>query len=307
MRIGYPCVNRTVQCGSNKTFRLNSYSEDRLKETVSNNLDCLKQILRFNFEHQLLFFRITSDLVPFASHPINVFDWQSHFRSKFESIGEFVRKNGMRLSMHPDQFTLINSVSRDVFERSVKELEYHVEVLDLMNLDTTAKVQIHVGGVYGNKQASIDRFVERYQMLDASITRRLVIENDDRLYDLNDCLRISEKTTAPVLFDVFHHRLNNPNQIPVEDCFRLTEQTWNRNSDGLPMVDYSSQKPFGAPGQHAETIDLDGFALFLKQSATFDCDVMLEIKDKEKSAMKALNLANDDWRIHRVLMGRRRS
>jgi UV DNA damage endonuclease len=175
-----------------------------------------------------------------------------------------------------------------------------------MNLDTTAKVQIHVGGAYKNKQASIDRFVERYQTLDDAIKRRMVIENDDRQYDLNDCLRISGKTSAPVLFDVFHHKLNNPTQIPVEDCLRLTEQTWDSESDGLPMVDYSSQKPFASPRQHAETIDSEGFALFLKQTANFDFDVMLEIKDKEKSAIKALSLAIDDWRIHRVLTRWRR-
>jgi UV DNA damage endonuclease len=105
-KIGYPCINLTIGCKSDKTFRLKSYSERRLIETVNNNLDCLLRILKFNVQHDLLFFRITSDLVPFASHPICKFNWQNYFRSKFEYIGEFIRKNEIRISMHPDQFTL---------------------------------------------------------------------------------------------------------------------------------------------------------------------------------------------------------
>jgi len=160
MRIGYPCINRSIPCSSNKSFKLKSYSEKRLKETVKNNLDCLLRILEYNLEHDLLFFRVTSDLVPFASHPVNTFDWQDYFRNDFELIGSFVLKNRIRISMHPDQFTLINSIREEIFERSRMELKYHTEVLDLMNLDSSAKVQIHVGGAYNEKQQSMDRFEE---------------------------------------------------------------------------------------------------------------------------------------------------
>jgi len=135
MRIGYPCINLTVGCSAGRTFRLKSYSESRIKQTVKNNLICLQRILKFNVEHDLLFFRITSDIVPFASHPINNFDWQEHFKGDFERIGEFIVRNRMRVSMHPDQFTLINSIREEIFERSEKELKYHAEILDLMKLD----------------------------------------------------------------------------------------------------------------------------------------------------------------------------
>lgn len=297
MRIGYPCINRTISCWGNKTFRLKSYSEARLKDTVKNNLACLLQILKFNLEHRLLFLRLTSDLVPFASHPINTFDWKKHFQPEFASIGEFIRTEGMRISMHPDQFTLINSIRKDVLGRSIEELKYHVEILDLMNLDADAKVQIHVGGAYADKESSIERFVRRFDGLDNSIRRRLVIENDDKLYDLGDCLRISERTGVPILFDVFHHRLNGAAEMTDEDCLKYTTETWDSKNDGPPMVDYSSQNPVGVPGQHAETIDLDDFAMFLKHTGRFDFDVMLEIKDKEESAIEAFKLVSNDGRV----------
>lgn len=297
MRIGYPCINRTIDCTANSTFRLKSYSPNRLRQTVKNNLECLRRILHFNLDHRLFFFRISSDIVPFASHPINRFNWQKYFQEEFEEIGEFIIKNRMRISMHPDQFTLINSIKDEIFERSKNELEYHAEILDLMKLDTSAKVQIHVGGVYGDKKKSMERFVTWFYNLDDSIIRRLVIENDDKLFDLNDCLKINAQIQIPILFDFFHHKLNNSGTQTTEDSFQLTTKTWNEKRDGIPMVDYSSQEPNGLPRQHSQTINIEDFNLFLKQSNPFDFDLMLEIKDKEKSAIKAVDFAIKDWRI----------
>jgi UV DNA damage endonuclease len=295
MKIGYPCINTAVGCTSGRTFRLKSYSEDRLKETIKSNLQCLIQTLKYNRAHNLLFFRICSGLVPFASHPVNTFNWQSCFKADFEAVGDYIKQNGFRISVHPDQFTLINSQSEEIFERSKKELLYHAQLLDLMLLDVSAKIQIHVGGAYGNKPQSIKTFIERYRRLDEEIKRRLVIENDERLFDVEDCLEISSATGIPVLFDAFHHKINHqPSNEQVD--FGLVSRTW-LSKDGVPMVDYSSQKPGGKPGQHAESIDLTDFEAFLVGTRPFDFDVMLEIKDKQASAVKALKVALNDSRI----------
>jgi UV DNA damage endonuclease len=209
--------------------------------TVEGNLDCVSSILQFNAKHNILFFRITSDLVPFASHPVNMFDWKECFRPKFEEIGDFIRKHNMRISMHPDQFTLINSISKDIFKRSRKELAYHSDILDLMKLDASAKIQVHVGGVYGDKKKSMGRFVKRFYELEDRIRRRLVIENDDKLYNLQDCIRISMKTELPVLFDVFHHRINGTGET-VNRALQRASKTWKKKTDDIPVVDYSSKK-----------------------------------------------------------------
>lgn len=301
MRIGYPCINRTLECRPSRTFRLKSYSEDRLVETVAGNLDCLLGILRYNVENNLLFFRITSDLVPFASHPVCRFDWGGHFRQEFRRIGNFIKKHRMRISMHPDQFTLINSLKEEIFERSRRELLYHARVLDRLGLNRTAKIQVHVGGVYGDKPAAINRFISRYHTLEEEIRRRLVIENDDVSYTLADCLEISAETGIPVLFDVFHHSVNCSGE-PVPEAVRRAAETW-RKRDGILMTDYSSQKVDGTRGSHTETIDIRDFKKFLAAARGVDFDVMLEIKDKEKSAQKAAAAAARDQRF--FLPGRR--
>ena len=206
-----------------------------------------------------------------------------------------MRSHGMRVSMHPDQFTLINSLDDRVFENSVKELVYHAQVLDLMGLDTSAKIQIHVGGIYGDKERSMIRFVTRFDMLDEIVKRRLVIENDDRCYSLRDCLRISSKTGVPVLFDNFHHEINSSGET-VQEAFGRFIKTW-KEKDGLPMVDYSSQKRGCKKGKHDEKINIKHFKEFLEKSKPYDFDIMLEIKDKERSALKAIEITLQDDRF----------
>jgi len=295
MRIGYPCINNLLDCKSDITFRLKSYSEKRLKETVKNNLSCLLRILEFNLKHNILFFRITSDLVPFASHSICQFNWQKKFKKEFANIGNFIKKHRIRISMHPDQFILLNSLSERIYENSLRELTYHVDVLDLMELDLSSKIQLHVGGIYGDKEKSMKRFITRFKRINTKIKKRLVIENDEKLYSIEDCLNLNREISIPLLFDTFHHECNNTGES-MGKLFNELRKTWHK-ADGQLMVDYSSQYPGGKKGKHIDTINIEHFQNFLEETKSFDFDIMLEIKDKEKSAIKAIKAASDDTRL----------
>jgi UV DNA damage endonuclease len=305
MKIGYPCINTSIERNTPSTFRLAFYSENRLIQTVEDNLKHLAKVLKYNVDHDLLFFRISSDIVPFASHPICKFDWDKHFQSEFKEVGDYIKKHHIRISMHPDQFVVINSPSEKIVNSSINELKYHCRVLDCMNLAETAKIQIHVGGAYGNKIDAIDRFVKIYNndkntLLDEYIKRRLVIENDDRLYNLSDCLYINQKTDIPILLDIFHHECFNSGEESLFSALKKAKSTWKKDKDGIPMVDYSSQNVMDIlyhgmnrrtkKGKHTTAIDQILFNRFLKETAGLDFDIMLEIKDKEKSALIALEL-----------------
>jgi len=193
--------------------------------------------------------------------------------------------------MHPDQFVIINALKEDVVERSVRELEYHCTVLDEMGLDRTAKIQIHLGGVYGDKDSAIERFIASYNSLSKSLKSRLVIENDDRSYSLVDCLSVHEKIGIPIVFDAFHHQCLN-NGETLRQGLELSATTW-KESDGVPMVDYSSQQRGQRPGSHAKTLNTTMFRNFLHEAKGLDFDMMLEIKDKETSAGKALTILKE--------------
>lgn len=267
-------------------------------ETVRMNLTCLRRILQFNVERKLYFFRVTSDLVPFASHPVNKFRWQKFFEKQFNEIGDFVGKHDLRISMHPDQFTLINSLDTDIFRRSIAELNYHADIIELMKLDESAKIQIHVGGVYRDKVKSLKRFVSRYKRLSKRLRKRLVVENDEYSYTLQDCIRIHAETGIPVLFDVYHHKWNN-NGEDISQCLTSSSRTWEEH-DGIPMIDYSQQKQGSPKRAHAEKMKPREFSRFLDSTRPYDFDIMLEIKDKEKSALKAVKIAALDKRFNPI-------
>ena len=297
MKIGYACINQGLECRSSRTFRLRNYNHKRLIETIEGNLDCLMHILRYNKEQKLLLFRITSDLIPFASHSVMDFNWQEYFTEKFQEIGKFIKTNNMRITMHPGQYTVLNSNNLEVYKKTILELKYHVEILDLMELNSTSKVQIHVGGVYNDKKKSIDRFIRRYKNLDELIRNRLIIENDDKSYNLNDCLEIHKKTDIPIVLDVYHHDCLNQGE-PLYEVFQRFTKTW-KNPDGIPLIHYSSKHPTKGKGSHAEVIDIQHFKDFIKTTKFFNFDIMLEIKDKEQSALLAVNEITNDIRFNK--------
>ncbi|MGN6615295.1 MAG: UV DNA damage repair endonuclease UvsE [Candidatus Nitrosocosmicus sp.] len=293
VRIGYPCINLSLKNPFTTTFRLKSFSEYRLKETIKNNLNHLYKILKFNLENNILFFRISSDLIPFASHPVCQFDWDLYFNSEFEEIGKFVTKNKMRISMHPDQFVILNSNSEKIVQNSIRELRYHSKVMDIMGLSCEAKIQIHVGGVYGNKTAAKSRFIRNFNSIEENLRRRIIIENDDRSYSLKDCLDINNETGLPIVFDTFHHECLS-NSETIEEAITASSNTWKSSVDGYPIIDYSSQSKDGRKGKHAKTIEIDHFIKYYKlfkelsRKQNIGLDIMLEIKDKEKSALLAI-------------------
>ena len=287
MNIGYPCSNLTLGLSAARTFRLASYSPERLVDTVTANLDALRRILEWNDAHDIRFFRISSTTIPFASHPVMTFDWQEHFGPALAGIGDYIRTHGMRTNVHPGQYIILNSPREDVVQRSIAELTYHADLLDLLGVDDSHKIQIHTGGVYGDKRSAIDDFISSYARLPDSIRRRLAIENDERQFSLADNLRIHDACGIPLIFDTFHHELFN-NGESLEECLDAVIPTWQGH--GPAMIDYSSQNPDKQAGAHTISIDLDAFEPVLAVLQGRPVDLMLEIKDKEQSVLKAMTL-----------------
>lgn len=292
MKIGYPCVNEAMDCSAANTFRLASYSEERLVAAVAANLACLRRLLAWNVAQGLLFFRMGSGIVPFGSHEINIFPWQTHFGPEFRALGQYIKAQGLRVSFHPDQFVVLNSPTPDIVRRSVAELVYQGSMLDLMELDGTAKLQIHVGGLYGDRELAISRFAEVYATLPLAVKARVVVENDDRLFPLRDCLHLHERTGVPILFDNFHHECLNHGE-PMAEALRLAAATWHPTADGVPMMDYSSQAPAERKGKHTASLVEELFRGFLAELHGLDFDMMLEIKDKEASALRAVAILRE--------------
>lgn len=288
---GYPCMNREKKWSAGKTMRLENVSRSKMEEKIGVNLEELRKMLEYNVENGMMFFRIGSGVIPFATHKRLEeigFDWKKQYKEELREIGEYIKKNKIRISMHPDHHVVLNSLKEQVVENSINDLEYHCDLLNLMGLDKTHKIQVHTGGVFGDKKNAIKNWIKVYNKLDKKIKDRLVLENDDHLYNINDVYYISKHTGVPILFDTYHHEcLPGDNNETQSEAFALVLKTW-KVDDGIPLIDYSScsLEPNARKGKHAETIDIDHMVSIMKQLDTnnFPYDVMLEIKDKEKSA-----------------------
>ena len=291
IRIGYACINTKLDA-PNRTCRLKNATPEKILELAAANVEALQPILDWNAAQGIELFRITSDLIPFGSHPINTVPWWRILKSQFARLGDFIASKGLRVSMHPGQFTILNSPRREVVANSVKELEYHTAVLDALGVDSSHKIVIHLGGVYGDKVESLSRFVENCKRLNSRIRARLVIENDERCYTVDDVLGASRAIGVPVVFDVFHHIWNPALEaLPVRLIIGLAAKTW-RKRDGRVKIHYSNQWPGGPAGAHSRSINVGKFLRFYDTIHDLDLDIMLEVKDKEQSVLKLFRALN---------------
>jgi len=295
--IGYACAQVGGEAAKLVTLRLANATPDAIRAVIEKNLDALSAMLRYNADHGIGLFRISSDIIPFASHPAMTVDWRSEFGQTLRKIGQYIRDNGMRVSMHPGQYTVLNSPRAEVVQRAAEDLQYHAGFLDALGCDATCKIVVHIGGVYSGKQQAMDRFVTNYRALNERIRARLVIENDDRSYTAEDAVAIAKQTGMPVVFDVLHHKLNHgQSELSPFTWIDRCGRTWAKR-DGKQKIHYAQSDPDRAAGAHARRIRAMEFLEFYNGLHDQTVDVMLEVKDKNLSAVKCRLLTQKTLKI----------
>lgn len=251
------------------------------RENLVNTL----RILKANVYDGVPLYRFTSKLIPLCTHPeFADWDYATPLLEDFRAIGEFVNRHQLRVSLHPDHFTLLNSPSEEVWAASQRDLNYHQNVLALMGLDDTAKLIIHVGGKYDSRKAAITRFTARFVTLPPAIKNRLTLENDDRCFGAAEVLQLAELNRIPMVLDLHHHRLLNHGE-KVSELLPVIFDTWGVER---PKLHISSPKSSGEPRSHADFIDASEAAEFLNLSRELgrDYDLMIEAKQKDLALFK---------------------
>jgi len=297
MSIGYACLALGVKDSSMKTCMKKNASESRLRELIENNLDSLENLIDYNIKSGIKLFRISSDLIPFGSSPVNGLQWWKIYAERFSLIGNKIRENNIRVSMHPGQYTVLNSQDEEVVERAVEDLIYHCRVLEGLGTGNESKIILHIGGVYNDKKKSANRFSENCRRLPDNVRQRLVIENDDRSYNISDVLEIGKRLGIPVVFDNLHNSIN-PSSAEKTEEFWINEcrATWSEK-DGNQKIHYSQQAIDKRAGAHSESIDVKCFLDFYSVLGKKDIDIMLEVKDKNLSAVKCMNCVNGSGKM----------
>jgi UV DNA damage endonuclease len=300
MKIGYPSINLAIDRRIGRPFTVLSRKKERVLAEARRNIRELQEILIFNVAHGLLFFRIRPDLIPMASDPAVDLNWQGEFEAELEGIGDYIREHKIRINIHPDLFTMINHPDGKQVNQSIRDLFHQAELMDLMGLDSSAKIQVHAGERFNkDKGGSIGAFIERFKVLDDRIKRRMVIENENVLCTFRDCMEIYIQTGLPIVPDVLHHEIHGGDD-GIRKVLELASETW-QVCDGPMMVDYSSQDPGRMTGKHAPSINLEHFRAFIYATKDIDFDLMLEHKDRENSAVAALKELQSDPRYQRGL------
>ncbi|WP_347242022.1 UV DNA damage repair endonuclease UvsE [Thermus sp.] len=275
IRLGYPCENLTLGATTNRILRLAHLTEERVREKVAENLRDLERILGFNAGHGFALFRLGQHLIPFASHPLFPYDWEGAHKEELARLGALARALGQRLSMHPGPYVNPGSQDPKVVERSLAELRYSARVLALLGAEEGVLV-LHLGGAYGERERALHRFVENLRG-EKEVLRFLALENDERLWSVEEVLEAAEALGVPVVVDTLHHALN-PGRLSLAEALRLAFPTWR----GRPKVHLSSQDPAKRPGAHAFLVAKEDWERLLSALPS-PADVMLEAKGKEKA------------------------
>ena len=286
MSLGYACINLCLAdegISTNKGMIRRTYLEKGIQyasQLALMNVQALYKILEWNIAHGITVFRITSELFPWASeYKLEAMPDYSEIRSVLEAAG----KLPIRVSTHPGPFNKVAG-SGATLQNTITDLEIHSQLFDLMGLSPSHwnKINIHVGGAYGDKLETINRFAQNFSLLSSSLQKRLTVENDDKpgLYTVADLKPLYDKIGIPVVFDYFHHRLHHGNQTE-EEAFHTAYSTWSLR----PVFHFSSSRreyedPTAKKEAHADYV-YEKINTYAKE-----VDIVLEAKMKEKALIK---------------------
>ena len=251
-QIGYACINMELSQQKPKIYTGRSMIKRTFEQRgiqyasqlgLDNTKDLYK-IIKWNNENGFKFFRITSNLFPWCSeYKLQDMPDYREIKMILREIGKYVKANDMRITSHPGPFNVLTSPREQVVQNCVKDLSIHGEVFDMMGLSRTPynKINIHIGGAYGDKTAAMKRFCENFHLLPNSVKSRLTVENDDKasMYSVKDLYDGVYKVIGiPIVFDYHHHKFCT-GDLSERQALEMAISTWG---DIIPVVHYSESR-----------------------------------------------------------------
>ena len=306
MNMGYACINMQLSYpqkygGKEKGVKPITTGRSMIKRTfeskgvdyaselaLANTMD-LDKIIDWNILNGYNFFRITSELAPWKSE----YEWNDlkdieRIKMYLHSAGVKAKSHNLRITSHPGPFNVLTSPHPHVVDNCITDLTIHGEVFDMMGLSRTPhnKINIHIGGAYGDKESAMERFCVNFERLPDSVKSRLTVENDDKasMYSVKDLYEgIYKRVGVPIVFDYHHHQFCT-GDLSEQEALELAMSTW---PDGIkPVVHYSESRskeyedPKIRPQAHSDYV--------INEIQTYgnEIDIMIEAKAKELAVDK---------------------
>lgn len=286
VRLGYVALSKAlddVTTSSTITYTnyINkNYNASKLLEITKDNLEALNEIIKYNIKNNFHFYRLTSKLVPLATHNKVSFDYIAPLKDEYKKISKLINDNNIRVDTHPDQYAVLNSMDSKIVKNTVEILEYHYKIMDALGIKDKIII-LHVGSSACGKKASITRFINNFNKLSDYIKKCIAVENDDKIYNIKDVLELCHKIKVPMVLD-YHHFICNNEGENLKNYLNDIIETWNGR---LAKMHFSSpksklKKEFRS---HNDYINSDDFINFINLIKTQDkdIDIMLEAKAKD--------------------------
>ncbi|CAO1635041.1 unnamed protein product [Parajaminaea phylloscopi] len=289
-RLGYACLNTVLRSAdppvfSSRTARIKTIEEkglDWVKDLARQNARDIVPMLQWNAAHNIRFMRLSSEIFPFASHDKYGYSPECA-KEELEEAGRVARSLNHRVTMHPGQFVQLGSPNEAVVKASIRELEVHAAVLDLMGMDQDSVMIIHGGGVYQDRPATLERMKATLRSrLPDFVRNRLVLENDEISWSAEELLPVCRELNIPMVFD-FHHDMLRPSKASprelMPELLGLFKQRGIRPKFHLshPRPGSRNLRERRAHSDRCGTLPLD---------LPPDADLMIEAKDKEQAVFE---------------------
>jgi len=295
IQLGLCCINTKLRSQKPPIFSsrkciiktIETKGIDYLKDQIIQNLEDTLKLIKWNEKNGIKVFRLSSELFPHKSNPkVESYDYE-FATDLLEKIGKKAKKYNQRLTFHPGQYNVVGSPNENAFNQTVKDLTYHAEVLELMNTSKDSVIVVHGGGVYGDKEKTKQRWCDNFKRLPEIVQNRLVLENCEKCFNIEDCLEISKKINIPVVFDTHHYscyKLLHQDETFKKEKEYIPEilETWDRRK--IKPKFHVSEQGAGKTGHHSDFIEkIPKFLLNIPEKYGMNIDIMIEAKMKEQA------------------------
>ena len=298
VQLGLCCINTILReqkppifCSRKMIMRkIEELGIDELKLKIIQNLADLYKLIQWNEANGIKVLRISSELFPHKSNP-KVENYTMDFADKLlKKIGKYARSLNHRLTFHPGQYNVVGSPNEKYFHQTISDLSYHAEVLDRMEMGKDSVMVVHGGGKYGDKQKTLDRWCENFKRLPQAVQNRLVLENCEKCFSIEDCIYVSRKVNIPIVFDTHHYTCYNllhPDETlkPESEYIEEILNSWERR--GIKPKFHVSEQGSGRCGHHSDYIEvIPDFLLEIPEKYGVEIDILIEAKAKEQAIFK---------------------
>ncbi len=291
INLGYVALPITLDITSSHTMTYTRYQmlgpelgNAQLHKIILSNFDALEKILYYNYKNKIHFYRMTSNLIPLATHPEVHYDFYEQYKERYRQIGKMIHDYQIRVDFHPDQYCVLNSVRNDVVDASIRLLKHHVKMMEMMGIEM--KLVLHLGGGTYGKKAGMNRFMKVFHLLDSNIQSKIVLENDDKLYHAEDILEVCQMLDLPMVLD-YHHHICNPSKTSIMLLLPKIYETWKKEilPPKMHFSSSASKRDFRSHNDYIEIGHFIDFVELLKQYER-DVDLMIEAKKKDEALFR---------------------